>query len=356
MGSRVGGAHGTTSSKLASKVLKGGSVIDLDELVQDTADFYLGAGKAVPKVHRPSKLRFIRDFVATNRPCIITGLMGEWKALEWDEEKLCQLGGDEEFHVNIAPDGKADCVVKENGCGDVFVKPLERTMTMKDFFEALSESRRGDEAVLGKGEWNEGVPYLSHQNDNLRTELKFLASDIPAQVDLAEGTLGQLDACNLWIGDERSVSAMHLDHYENLYAVVEGEKVFDLFPPTIHPKLFFDEQEYKEGRYVWNGKWEISLEDSCVPWIPVDAKLEIERARLAGHPEPNYAPAMVSCVVQKGEILYLPAMWLHRATQNRLTISVNWWHDMTFGSSWVYFSNLTRIAEQIPDDDSESLA
>lgn len=40
------------------------------------------------------------------------------------------------------------------------------------------------------------------------------------------------DAVNLWIGDERSVSATHKDHFENMYAVISGEKTFTLLPPT----------------------------------------------------------------------------------------------------------------------------
>lgn len=40
------------------------------------------------------------------------------------------------------------------------------------------------------------------------------------------------DAINLWIGDERSTTTFHKDHYENLYAVVRGKKAFHLLPPT----------------------------------------------------------------------------------------------------------------------------
>jgi jumonji domain-containing protein 7 len=39
------------------------------------------------------------------------------------------------------------------------------------------------------------------------------------------------DAVNLWIGDERSETTFHRDHYENVYCVVRGIKVFHLLPP-----------------------------------------------------------------------------------------------------------------------------
>jgi len=58
-----------------------------------------------------------------------------------------------------------------------------------------------------------------------------------------------LAAINLWIGDERSVSSIHKDHYENFYCCIHGEvmissihsltcsltlsqKLFTLLPPS----------------------------------------------------------------------------------------------------------------------------
>lgn len=53
---------------------------------------------------------------------------------------------------------------------------------------------------------------------------------------------------NLWIGDERSVSAMHKDHFENMYAVISGEKTFTLLPPT--DILYFEKNDYSTRKYV----------------------------------------------------------------------------------------------------------
>ncbi|KAE9446270.1 hypothetical protein C3L33_21833, partial [Rhododendron williamsianum] len=54
-----------------------------------------------------------------------------------------------------------------------------------------------------------------------------------AHVDWTSEALGCFpEAMNLWIGNELSVTSFHRDHYENLYAVVTGEKHFLLLPPT----------------------------------------------------------------------------------------------------------------------------
>jgi hypothetical protein len=51
-----------------------------------------------------------------------------------------------------------------------------------------------------------------------------LIRDIDSTITIAEDAFGSnsLEAINLWIGDERSVSSIHKDHYENIYAVISG--------------------------------------------------------------------------------------------------------------------------------------
>jgi peptidyl-lysine (3S)-dioxygenase / protease len=51
------------------------------------------------------------------------------------------------------------------------------------------------------------------------------------------------DAFNFWMGNSKSVSAMHKDPYENIYACLHGEKHFTLIPPVCFPFLY-------EGEYL----------------------------------------------------------------------------------------------------------
>lgn len=72
----------------------------------------------------------------------------------------------------------------------------------------------------------------------------FIAPDIP----WATEAFGKLpDAINFWMGDERSITSMHKDPYENIYAVVRGSKTFTLHPPTDLPCIPY--QQYKVARY-----------------------------------------------------------------------------------------------------------
>jgi len=85
-----------------------------------------------------------------------------------------------------------------------------------------------------------------------------------------------------------------------------------------------------------DGKFVILSEESeNIPWIKTDPVSEEFRNSIAGK-------TLLECRVNKGEILYLPSMWLHRVTQSKLTIAVNYWYDMEFDLRWVYFSQLER--------------
>lgn len=88
-------------------------------------------------------------------------------------------------------------------------------------------------------------------------------------------------------------------------------------------------------RYPQHASWRIhsSPDTGDTPWIPVDPlKIDSAKFPLAALLNP------IECVVNAGEVLYLPAMWYHRAAQLCPTISVNYWHDMEFDCRYVYFN------------------
>lgn len=70
-------------------------------------------------------------------------------------------------------------------------------------------------------------PSSTHSNGSDGGGVYLDGSDIDSNgFALAREAFGnEPDAVNLWIGDERSVSSMHRDPYQNMYAVVVGEKV-----------------------------------------------------------------------------------------------------------------------------------
>lgn len=158
-----------------------------------------------------------------------------------------------------------------------------------------------------------------------------------------------------------------------MYCVVKGQKHFTLLPPAAVACLY--ETEYPSMRYAHkdsnkaassspdaaadaeaarltalfhatypqHAAWRLvpSPETGATPWIPVDPlNIDTHTFPLARHLKP------LECVVEAGEILYLPAMWYHRATQLGPTISVNYWHDMDFDCRYVYYTFVHDVAAQ----------
>ncbi|KAG8468276.1 hypothetical protein KFE25_013359 [Diacronema lutheri] len=276
----------------------------------------------------PPPLAFLREHVLMSAPCIVRGAMdgAEWaRARElWSLEYLSAAMGALPVTVNVTPHGRGDAVVGGTATrglviGGAFAKPEEREMTFAQFADAL---RKG---AHGAG----GVHYLSLQDGNLRAQHAPIAADVPAAVGWFADAVGCApDAINLWVGDSDAVSSVHADHYENLYCVLSGEKVFTLLPPVdpisrdLEPRA---PARYTQARGHAAARWELAPElapDGSalppVPWIGLDPTVPDQL------PEQS---AAVTVRVRAGEMLFLPANWYHRVTQSELTIAVNFWHD-----------------------------
>lgn len=173
---------------------------------------------------------------------------------------------------------------------------------------------------------------------------------------------GPPDAMNLWIGDERAVSSMHKDHYENLFYVLDGEKIFTLCPPADAP--FLPQESWESGTFHQqsDGSWCVRPDDqqvgtnTSVRWIQSNVQPLVEddeqqrRDVLQRHPLLTYAhPIQVK--VAAGEMLYLPSLWFHRVTQSCETVAINYWYDMKFDSPhWCYFNFLQEMKVIVVND------
>ena len=358
----------------------------------------------------PSALEFLRDFVSVSRPCIIRNAVSFRFTVNELVERCPQI----ELVVDVSPDGHADVLrhVREDEDGSsgdsnpvrtIFVQPEQRVMTVEAFHQQLigqSSHRRtntDDSASLQQEpfshvfsvarkrqlnhdkinndsdseeeeipEENDGVFYYSRQNDCLRQELsQFWEStnnkenELPRTFDWAEQAFGTgpPQAVNLWMGNERSVSSMHKDHYENLFYVASGEKVFTLCPPADAPFLY--EQEYGSGRFHWNKEqqtWNVQLldEEQCdsvesggtpprAHWIAADVTRKDHAEYLHLFPLLRFTHP-IKVKVKEGELLYIPALWFHRVTQTCETVGVNYWYDMKFESPlWTFFHLLQQL-------------
>ena len=330
-------------------------------------------GYSIERIHvsELTSFRFMRDYVAKNKPCIITGSVESWPAYElWDEKYLIERGGDSLVTVDMTPNGKADAVtrvsvnkredrgspmgsLRASGNGrdeeDWFCSPLETKMTFRDFFDDMRASRSSNDRVL----------YLQHQNNSLNIEAPWLVSDTKP-FPFAEAFGGEPEATNLWIGDERSKTTFHKDHYENVYSVIRGTKTFTLLPPLDVWRMHM--REYPCARWTrdQDGVWQATRSgDASVPWCPIPIGHQSSSPSLLhNYPHfynPDLPPPMIADV-SRGDTLYLPSCWYHSveqepSEQGGMVMAVNSWFDMQFDTRWPYFQLVESLGKELVAQD-----
>ncbi|KAM9466088.1 bifunctional peptidase and (3S)-lysyl hydroxylase JMJD7 isoform 1-T1 [Clarias gariepinus] len=286
---------------------------------KEARELYLN--ESVPYLDGPqSPLQFYRDWISSNKPCIIRNAFNDWPALsKWNPTYLRQVVGSKLISVAVTPNGYADAVNR-----DRFVMPEERQMT----FSAVLDIIEGREK-------HGGVFYVQKQCSNLTEELPELTGDVQVHIPWMSEALGKMpDAVNFWLGEEHAITSMHKDHYENLYCVISGEKTFILIPPTDRPFIPYELYQPATYKQKQDGSFEIVDEDDSekVPWIPLDPlNPDLERF-------PSYRQAQpLCCTVRAGEMLYLPSLWFHHVRQSHGCIAVNFWYDMDYDIKYNYF-------------------
>jgi peptidyl-lysine (3S)-dioxygenase / protease len=359
----------------------------MEELSENVRSFYSGH---IKRLHNPKPMEFMRECVASHQPCILTGILNEteWKCLDnWKTSEEFLKRAPSTVDVNITPDGLGDSV---NSMTKKFMIPLEMEMKTETFFSMLDKPDND----------NDAIPYLSSQNDNLRLKMPILLNDCSNSLPLADECFDCLpEAINLWIGDERSISSLHKDYFENMYCVIRGTKTFTLMPPTdiaFVPTSEFPMKTYKynppsdgdgdgdgnvnrdvssSGNGTQHDDWrpqkgdlimtEIYHEQDdepkngdnknklCdpIPWIWLDPN---DPDAIKKHSLFKYASPMFDIEVHAGEVLYLPSMWLHRVSQKNLTISVNFWYDMKFDFKYCFMKSASYLADTITKNDFNS--
>jgi hypothetical protein len=307
--------------------------------------------------------------------------------------------------VDVTPDGHGD-VVRTVLCEEIspdadgsnkstliakkmFVKPHEQEMSLAEFRSLLRSEHLDSEQDANLDDnglsiyptteassthnkihcsrAHNPVVHYSRQNDCLRTEMSSLFSTgiFPTTFAFAEEAFGTgpPDAVNLWIGNERSASSMHKDHYENLFYVCSGQKEFILSPPA--DVVFLHEGEFPSATFspcykdnsqsLAGASWTVVPDHDLdndgnaanTKWIEPDVKRCIE-GKYSNDKFPLLSKShSIKVLVSQGEMLYIPSLWFHRVSQTVETVGVNYWFDMKFDSAhWCYFNFLQHLKRQ----------
>ncbi|KAF2226038.1 putative phospholipase [Elsinoe ampelina] len=319
----------------------------------------------------PSPLEFMRH-VALNRPFVIRSGASSWPATQkWTAEYLTSTMCATPVQVATTPFGNADAIVEiadtsstcnqadasvekpdtasepSNSPPSMIPEPLfvEPHISHLPFASTLSYIT--SQSLSPSGPASVGpVKYLQTQNDNLRDEYAPLFADVPSSIPFARIALQKdPDAVNFWLGNERSVTALHKDNYQNVYAQIRGRKRFVLLPPVAAPAV--GERDVGRGRYEEDEGGELGLKvvavegEERVPvptWDPL--REEVPGNVFGEHVKP------MRVTLEEGDMMYLPAMWYHHVSQDvgeeGFSCSVNYWYDMEFAGQFWSTNSLIR--------------
>ena len=245
-------------------------------------------------------------------------------------------------------------------------------MTLPDLLEALADKTSGT------------VSYAQAQDGSLK-EFEALAGDVDAGLGWAAHIFGApAEATNLWLGCSRSVTTMHKDHADNMwapthacswvrpspagsrpgarrYAVICGRKRFLVLPPGDAHRLH--KRTCPVARWTPGGEgWRLQLQEppSSVSWCPMDRDTfgpasRADEARRQAFPAMFDAgwPPPLQVLLEPGDMLYLPAMWHHQVEQlddcNGRVMAVNWWFDCQFTSAYAANQFVEGVAQLVAD-------
>ncbi|XP_077238896.1 2-oxoglutarate (2OG) and Fe(II)-dependent oxygenase superfamily protein [Tasmannia lanceolata] len=322
----------------------------ISSLWSEVRELSLGTTSRIERLDSPpSPLQFLRDFVSPNKPCIVSNAIHHWPAISsWTQDSyLSQKLQHTPISLHLTPDGRADSLVPLRPYEDSDLCFASSHVELMPFPQALQHIIHSSDSD------SPFVAYAQEQNDCFRSEYSVLASDVETHIPWASEALGCLpEAVNLWIGNHASETSFHKDHYENIYAVVSGEKHFLLLPPTDVHRMYI--RDYPAARYSFSqatGQFTLQLEKPFrfVPWCSINPypSSSTKQAHMELFPRYFNGPEPFQCTVKAGEILYLPSMWFHHVRQSPdskgRTIAINYWYDMQFDIKYAYFNLLQKI-------------
>lgn len=229
------------------------------------------------RIAAPDPEVFRRDYETPAQPVILTGLTDEWPALaRWSPRYFSEQFGDCEITAAVM---QGEEITRSARAGLAYVQE-----SVAACMEAI---------VSGSG----GTRYLASPVESFPENLQGDYRPLP----YCEGAAWQRS--KVWVGTPGMRSPLHRDLPHNLYAQVSGRKTFVLFAP-------------EEGRHLYSG----SVLSSVPNGSRADAlSPDFERFPLLGQARG------LACVLEPGEVLYLPSLWWHQTRAETVSMSMNFW-------------------------------
>jgi hypothetical protein len=203
------------------------------------------------------------------RPFILQGIVSQWPLAALTPQTLQEQFAELRVHARVADYVETAFTPQRQ----------QQEMSLAGYFQLIARHSAGL------------PPYLGNQ---VLPELTALCQ--------WPGYFQKWDKPRIWLGPAGTVTPLHCDYDDNLFAQVWGQKRFLLYPPHHAEFLYLHEA------------------NPALFGSPFDP----EAPDYTAFPLARQA-RQIECVVQAGEMLFLPAGWFHHVRAENFSLSANRW-------------------------------
>jgi hypothetical protein len=249
----------------------------------------MNAPVGVDRFAKLSRAAVADEIANRDSPFILTNVVTEWPAFScWSPSYLGERIGDRQVKVGVSHSRIFHYGSKEH--------PPTRTRELP-FNEALRQIAGHDGAT---GEHLYIMEQTSAAGHSVADVYPELANDFAIPAAIEKEKLRQV---NLWIGTAGNVTPLHYDAANNFLAQIKGRKRIHLFHPSQSDLLYPNATRQND-----NNTSQVLL-----------LKPDFDK-----HPRFKEAVAR-ECILQPGEMLYIPPHWWHHVESLDVAISLNFW-------------------------------
>ncbi|XP_038726261.1 lysine-specific demethylase JMJ30 isoform X3 [Tripterygium wilfordii] len=220
---------------------------------------------------------FMREHFLSGCPVIISDCMAHWPATtKWSMDYLKRVAGDRTVPVEV---------------GKNYLCPewKQELITFSQFLERIQSSESSSTLRT----------YLAQHP--LFDQISELRKDICIP-DYCFAGGGELRSLNAWFGPSGTVTPLHHDPHHNIFSQVVGKKYIRLYPASVTNELY----PYTET--MLQNSSQVDLDNIDEEQFPEVLDLEF-----------------MDCVLEEGEMLYIPPKWWHYVRSLTTSLSVSFW-------------------------------
>ena len=227
----------------------------------------------VPRVGVPDTAAF-NTLAAKGLPFIITGLVGKWPLCALTPQTLREEFGELQVRARVG-DYVNTAFAADRAMQD---------MSLRDYLDLTTDADATD-----------ANPDLPPYVGNLEMRPLNRLCHWPAYFK-------KMGPPRFWLGPARTVTPLHCDYDDNIFAQIRGVKRIFLAPPH-HDEFLYP----REANAILFGS-------PFDPEAPDFDKFPLARQA-----------ALTECIMQAGELLYVPAGWYHQVRALTFSLSANRW-------------------------------